>query len=90
MQITAIETIRTAEAANALWVEVHTDAGLVGLGETFRGAGAVAAYIHDQIAPMLLGSDPLAIDHHSLALIQGYLGYRSSGVEMRAASAIDT
>ncbi|HSE77095.1 MAG TPA: mandelate racemase/muconate lactonizing enzyme family protein [Alphaproteobacteria bacterium] len=89
MQITAIETIRTAEAANILWVEVHTDAGLVGLGETFRSAGAVAAYIHEQVAPMLLGSDPLAIDHHSRALVQGYLGYRSSGVEMRAASAID-
>ena len=39
MKITAIETLRTAEFANVLWVRVHTDAGLVGLGETFYGAG---------------------------------------------------
>ena len=42
MKITAIETIRLGEYANILWVRVHTDEGLSGLGETFLGAGAVA------------------------------------------------
>ena len=32
MQITAIETIRIAERPNLLWVHVHTDGRLVGLG----------------------------------------------------------
>ena len=41
MKITAIETLRTDEFANVLWVRVHTDAGVIGLGETFYGAGAV-------------------------------------------------
>jgi len=35
MKITALETLRTEEYANVLWVRVHTDAGVVGLGETF-------------------------------------------------------
>ena len=39
MKITAIETLRTEEFANVIWVRVHTDAGVVGLGETFYGAG---------------------------------------------------
>jgi len=40
MKIAAIETIRTTEFPNLLWVQVHTDAGLVGLGETFKGSAS--------------------------------------------------
>ncbi len=43
MKITAIETIGLEEFPNLLWVQVHTDEGLVGLGETFFGPKAVAA-----------------------------------------------
>ena len=57
MRITALETIRLGEFPNLLWVEVHTDEGLVGLGETFRGAQAVEAQIHSMSAPLLLGKD---------------------------------
>ena len=88
MKITAIETIRVAEHPNLLWVQVHTDEGLVGLGETFYGAAAVEAHLHEIVAPRLIGSDPLAIDAISRS-IAGYLGFRSTGAEMRAASAID-
>ena len=35
MKITALETIRVAERPNLIWLQVHTDQGLVGLGETF-------------------------------------------------------
>ena len=88
MKITAVETIRLDEFANVLWVRVHTDDGLVGLGETFFGAGAVASYIHESAAPYLLGKDPLQIDRHAKGLT-GYLGWRSTGVESRGNSAID-
>ena len=37
MKITAIETIRLNEFPNILWVHVHTDEGLIGLGEIFYG-----------------------------------------------------
>jgi galactonate dehydratase len=89
MKITAIETIRLPQQANMLWVEVHTDEGLVGLGETFRGPEAVEAYIHSQAAPLIIGQDPLQIGRIQRLLLRGYLGFNGSGVETRAASAID-
>jgi galactonate dehydratase len=88
MKITKIETLRLTEIANILWVKAHTDEGLYGLGETFFGPTAVEANIHETIAPYLIGKDPLQIDLHWKSLY-GYLGFRSSGVEMRALSAID-
>ncbi len=88
MKVTRIETIRLDEFSNILFVRVHTDDGVIGLGETFYGARAVESYIHETVAPYLIGKDPLRIDQHALGLV-GYVGYRSSGAEMRGNSAID-
>ena len=88
MKIRSIETIRIQERPNLLWVLIHTDAGLTGLGETFFGAQAVEAYIHETVAPLVVGRDPLEIDRLSKDLV-GYLGYRSTGVESRGNSAFD-
>ena len=44
MKITQLETIRLDEFPNIIWVRLHTDEGLMGLGETFMGAQAVEAY----------------------------------------------
>ncbi len=88
MKITALETIRIAERPNLIWLQVHTDAGLTGLGETFFGASTVEAHIHDYIAPRVIGRDPLEIDKLSADLV-GYLGFRSSGAEVRGNSAFD-
>jgi len=89
MKITAIETLRTDEYANVVWVRVHTDAGVVGLGETFYGAGAVEAHIHDTLAGRLLGKDPLHIEAHSREMVALPMAQSSTGVEYRAASAVD-
>ena len=89
MRITAIETIHVGAYPNITFVEVHTDQGLTGLGETFRGPQAVAAHIHEAIAPYLLGRDPLAIEAASHHMLNGYLGFAASGAETRAASAVD-
>ena len=43
MKVTALETILVGEFPNLCYVRVHTDEGLVGLGETFFGAQAVSA-----------------------------------------------
>ncbi len=88
MKITALETIRIDQRPNLLWVHVHTDEGLVGLGETFFGAATVEAYIHEYVAPRVIGRDPLEIDRLASDLV-GYLGFRSSGAEMRGNSAFD-
>ena len=52
MKITAIETIHYARGVTVhagkidwLWVRVYTDAGLVGLGETYPCAGPESAAV---------------------------------------------
>ena len=89
MKITALETIQLPSFNNILWLHIHTDEGIIGLGETFRGTNAVAAYIHSEVAPALIGQNPLHIDRISKLLTETYVGFRSSGVEIRAASAVD-
>jgi galactonate dehydratase len=88
MRITALETIRVAERPNLLWLRVHTDEGVTGLGETFFGAATVEAHVHEWIAPRVIGRDPLAIDALARDLV-GYLGFRSTGAEVRGNSAFD-
>jgi galactonate dehydratase len=88
VKITRIETLRLDEFPNLLFVTVHTDEELVGLGETFFGAQAVEAYVHESVAPYLLGKNPLQIERHATAL-RGYLGFAGTGVETRGNSAID-
>jgi len=89
VKITSIETLRTDEFANVLWVRVHTDSGPIGLGETFYGAGAVEAQIHDTFAGRLLGRDPLRIEALHREMLNLPMAQSSTGVEYRAASAID-
>ena len=89
MKITAFETIRLGEFPNLLWVHIHTNEGLVGLGETFFGPRAVEAHIHETVAPLMLGKPALQMDRHARTLQNQYLGFSGTGVEMRAASALD-
>lgn len=88
MKITDVETLRLGEFPNIIWVLIHTDEGLTGLGETFMGAAAVEAYIHETVAPKLIGRDPLQIEAINRDLM-GYLGWRGAGVETRGNSAVD-
>lgn len=89
MKITAIRTFRVEEFANVLWVHVETDAGITGLGETFYGAAAVEAHIHDTLAARLIGRDPLHIEALHREMLNLPMAQASTGVEHRAASAID-
>lgn len=88
MIIIEVETIRLDEFSNIIWVRIHTDEGLTGLGETYMGVAAVEAYLHEWVGPKLLGQDPLAIEARNRD-ITGYLGWRGSGVETRGNSAVD-
>ena len=47
MRITALKTLRSGEFPNLCLVIVETDAGLQGLGETYFGAAAVSAWVHE-------------------------------------------
>ena len=89
MKITKIETFRLAEHPNQLWAHVHTDDGLVGLGETYYIPGAVEAVVHEFAAPLLLGQSAFDRERHwqDLFAYANFFGY--AGAEMRAISALD-
>lgn len=88
MRITALETLRVGEHPNLLWVRAHTDEGLVGLGETWFGAAAVEADIHERIAALVLGEDPSRVEHLNRRM-RPYVGFCGTGAEIRALSALD-
>lgn len=88
MKITAVETIRPHIQSNIVFVQLHTDTGLVGLGEAFFGPQAVEAYIHETAAPILFGLDNPTLEGLSAAL-RPYLGYQGAGAETRGNAAVE-
>jgi galactonate dehydratase len=89
LKISKVETIRYNPQPNILWVRLHTDEGLIGLGETYYLPRAVEAIVHDMIADFLLGQSPFDIERHWDAIFSwaNFFGY--AGAEMRALSAVD-
>ncbi len=88
MKITRIETITSSTYKNAQWVQIHTDDGLVGLGEHWGWEAAAADYIHEKVAPYLHGQDPRTIERHHRRLRQA-IASRSRNAEWSGLSAID-
>jgi L-alanine-DL-glutamate epimerase-like enolase superfamily enzyme len=88
VKVSRIETIQSPTYPNLIWIQVHTDDGLIGLGETFFGPEAVAAYVHETVAPYLLGQDPRPVERHWKTLGVGTT-HRSMGAEARGLSAVD-
>ncbi len=89
MIITKIETIRVGQFSDLIFVQVHTDTGLIGLGETWYGASTVESAIHDHFGPLLIGRDPAEIERHwqTMFRLSDHAGY--GGAELRAISALD-
>ena len=88
MLINKIQTIRTPDHPNLIWVKVYTDDGLFGLGETWFGAESVESDIHSRLAPLLIGQEPTRIEY-IYSKMRPYIGFFGTGVEMRALSALD-
>ncbi len=89
MKITQIDTIHIAEFSNILFVHIHTDEGLIGLGETYYTTESTRAFIHEVGAPMLLGHTPLDIESHWRRLYDATHVYGNRGNEMRGISALE-
>jgi L-alanine-DL-glutamate epimerase-like enolase superfamily enzyme len=96
VKITAVETIYLSKgitvhagAIQWLWVRIHTDEGITGLGETYPFPEAEAAVVHRSLPPALLGENPASIDRlwANMLLAVSYAGW--AGAEMRAISAAD-
>jgi galactonate dehydratase len=88
VKIVRVDTLRLDEFPSLIHVLVHSDEGLVGLGETFFFADAVEAHVHAIAAGYLLGRDPGLVEQHARAL-RGYVGGPGAGAETRARSAVD-
>jgi L-alanine-DL-glutamate epimerase-like enolase superfamily enzyme len=96
MRITAIETIHLRRGITVhagpiqwLWVRIHTDSGLVGLGETYPHPEAEKAVVERSLASVLLGRDPSQIDRLWADMLQAVSFSGWAGAEMRAISAVD-
>lgn len=88
MKVVAVETLRLPTHPELLWVQVETDSGLVGTGETMPRVGPVEQVVHDVLAPLLLDSDPAPEAFWNRAFqAVAYHGY--AGAEFRALSAVD-
>ena len=87
--IRCVRTYRLPDRPSLIWLELETSDGLVGLGETFRGAASVETCLHEELAPWLLGRDARHMEGISRHMLTPYVGYNSSGVEVRSASAVD-
>ena len=88
MKISKIETVRLTSRPTLIWVRVHTDEGLVGLGESWFGCAAIEADVHERIAPAFIGADPSRIEALTRAA-RPYVGFCGTGAEIRAVSALD-
>jgi L-alanine-DL-glutamate epimerase-like enolase superfamily enzyme len=89
VKITRLETVWLDEHPNNLWLQIHTDDGLIGLGETFYVPRAVSAMIHDVLAKLLLGREAFDIENHWTNLYSTVSFFGFAGTEMRAISAVD-
>jgi D-arabinonate dehydratase/D-galactarolactone cycloisomerase len=73
---------------SALFVHVHTDAGVQGLG--FGSAlPAVRSVVETNLKDLLVGEDPFAIEKHWEAMFWRVRGYGRKGIAFCAISALD-
>jgi L-alanine-DL-glutamate epimerase-like enolase superfamily enzyme len=88
MRITEVRTYNHQDFPNLIHVEIRTDEGITGIGESYYFSSSIAAFINEFLGPAILGENPL--DHEALAeKMHTYVGYNGSGIETRGRSAID-
>jgi mannonate dehydratase len=90
LKIAQVDTIVTSPSRNFVTLKVTTDDGLTGLGDaTLNGRElAVAAYLTDHVAPLLIGKDPQRIEDTWQFLYRSAY-WRRGPVTMAAIAAVD-
>jgi galactonate dehydratase len=87
IRITRLETFLVKP--RWLFLKVHTDVGLVGLGEPItEGRARTCAAAVEEIAPYLVGQDPRRVVHHWQAIYR-HAFYRGGPILTSALSGID-
>ena len=88
-KITKIETIRNPKYAKILWTVVHDESGEFGIGETSWGPDTVETFILKEIAPGMIGKNPMELSKRWDEICKLGITVRPSGAEVRSLSAID-
>ncbi|MBI3666698.1 MAG: galactonate dehydratase [Acidobacteria bacterium] len=87
MRITKLETFLVKP--RWLFLKVHTNAGLVGLGEPItEGRALTVARAVDELAPYLIGKDPRVVVHHWQAMYR-HAFYRGGPILTSALSGVE-
>lgn len=87
LKITKVETLLVKP--RWLFVKIHTDAGIVGLGEgVVEGRALTVRTAIEEVAPYLVGKDPRQVVHHWQAIYR-HAFYRGGPVLTSALSGID-
>lgn len=89
MKITAIESLQWAEYPRLLVVRVHTDEGIIGVGETVDKVPGSKGALHGTIAPLVLGQDPRDIEGIWRFVFDNIMYHGYAGAELRALSAVE-
>lgn len=88
MNIQRITTSVHPDFPNLIHVQIETSDGIIGTGETYYFGKTVAHFIHEFVAPALIGKSTHDLEFIN-SLLTTYVGYNGSGVETRARSAVD-
>src|SRR4029077_7606167 len=87
IRITRLETFLVQP--RWLFLKVHTDAGIVGLGEpVVAGRAVTCAAAIKELEPYLIGKDPRAVVHHWQAMYR-HAFYRGGPILTSAISGVD-
>ena len=87
LKITKLETFLVRP--RWLFLKIHTDAGIVGLGEPIlEGRAKTCATAVAELAPYLVGKDPRAVVHHWQAMYR-HAFYRGGPILTSALSGVD-
>jgi galactonate dehydratase len=88
LKITKLEII-PVQSLRSIFVKMHTDAGIIGLGEgTVEGKIETVVAAISQLEPYLVGKDPRAPAHHWQAMYR-HAFYRGDIILTSALSAVD-
>ncbi len=88
MKITRLEILKVPPSW--VWLKVHTDEGIVGLGEPYleNHPESVIAEVH-RLEPFLLGQDPTQVEKLWQDMYNSGLGYKGGPIKMSALSGVD-
>ena len=88
MKITHFEILKAPPSW--VWLRIHTDAGITGLGEPYleNHPEAVIAEVR-RLESLLVGQDPRNVERLWQVMYDGGLGYKGGPVKMSALSGID-